>query len=129
MKQRAFTLMELLIVIVIAGATSFISLNYYQRYFERLRAENTQANLLTIYNQERRHRLDYGSFYFCDPCTRDLLDAHLGLDITDPYFTYTIQATAGGYSAIATRTSGPCAAETLTITQAGSNVTKTCSRW
>ncbi len=129
MKSKAFTLMELLIVVVIAGVTSLISVTYYQRYFERLRAENTQANLITIFNQERRYRLDYGSFYVCNPCTRDLLDANLGLDITDPYFTYTITATAAGYNAVARRTSGACAGQTLTITQAGSNVTKTCSQW
>ncbi len=126
---RGYTLMELLVVVVVVSIITTISVSHYNGYIERMRGRNAEAFLVSLYNQQKRYKIDTGVYYTCDPCSSAGIETNLGLDIQGADFTYTIQAAGAGYTATATRTSGSCASQTITITNSTTTATKSCSAW
>jgi len=150
--KKGFSFLELVIVLVIVGIISTLAMPSYAKRIEKSRGKNAEANLISIYNMEKRHKLDNGVYYECvtspcapnficpvTACTTDcsnIINTDLGLLIRDPYFTYTI-ATEGitGYKATATRlATGPCSGSTMTITDGtmaitDGNVIRNCVVW
>lgn len=151
MKKRSVTLMEVIIVLVIIGIFATLTLYHFSAYTEKNRAKGAQANLIVIYNAQKRYKLERGGYYRQEgrqeDCARAmsanganvvaLINANLNLDISDPYFTYCIycqtydaQGNALEFTAMARRNAeGACAGQSITLTDDNSVVTKNCSSW
>ena len=136
MRGYAFSLIELIIVLVIIGVVALFAVSGYQGYIERMRAKNAEANLLAIYDKQKRYKLDNGNYYACatatTSCTLDDINANLNLDLTDSYFSYSIEQVGhSGYRAAARRNanSSLCSGQTMTLTEANSDITKNCNYW
>lgn len=136
LKRRSVTLLELMVVIVIVAILATLGLPNLAIFVERERAKNAEANLMIIYNAEKRYRLDNGEYFpggaVAD--TTNKVNNGLGTYISDPYFTYKITSTivnkVAGYTATAERgNQGPCAGGTMTVSAASSSVIKNCSKW
>lgn len=137
--------MEAMIVFIIVGIMVTFAMPSYAKYIERIRAKRVEANLNTIYNMERRYKLDNGvyyecatvpcsAYYFCPPvasCATNLINDGLGIFMVDPYFTYSIDivGSSGEYKVTATRNEGPCAGKTMIFTSSDRVVTRNCKLW
>jgi len=144
--KKGFSFVELMVVVVIIGIAVTLAAPGYARYSEKSRGSRAQANLEKIYDMEKRYRLDNGTYYQCatSGCSITIINNALGLYIRDPYFTYSISATAAGraedlvltnqpgYRATATRVAPAslCLGKIMTISADSSDVVKTdCSTW
>jgi len=101
---------------------------------EKNRAEAASFNLLSIYNAEKRFKLDddTNQYFACgSPCNITTLNNNLSTYINDNNFTYSIVLDAvEGFRATATRAGGNlCNGSVMTITGTNSEVTKGCSVW
>lgn len=129
--RQAFAIIEILIAIIILGILAAIALPDYSKSIEKSRGKNGEVNLISIYNAQKRYRLDNGNYYTCAPCNPSTINSALDVHIDDPYFTYEIKSESGsGYRVIARRISqGICGNKTMQLTDAGSNITKGCIVW
>lgn len=142
--KKGFSFLELVIVIIIVGIVSALAIPSYAKYTEKSRSKNAEVNLMTIFNMEKRYKLDNGVYYECvtspcpgficpvtPGCSSNIINAALGLFIRDPYFTYTIAIEGtSGYRVTAKRSdTGICSEKTMTITDTSSVITKNCSAW
>ncbi len=134
-------MMELLIVLVIAGILAALRFSDFGKLNEKNKGVEAEANLYLIYNAQKRYALENdGQYYACDPnpCNNDSnIYKDLGIEIkTDnPNFTYEISyftSPVTGFSATAKRKAGGglCDGKIMTIDQAGGEVEKgECPRW
>ena len=133
---KAFTFIELTIVLVVMGILATLSIAPFVRSMEHNRGKQAESNLEVIYHAQKRYFLDKGTYYFCSPnpgCTKNRINSNLGIDVSWQDFTYTITRVAGGnpdFTATATRrNSGLCARRTMSITEMGGPVIKRCDAW
>lgn len=99
---------------------------------EKNRAETAKLNLVSIYNAEKRYKLDNGRYFICAaPCGLTTLNDTLDLYIKDDNFTYSVVSdTQSGFKAIATRSSGNlCNGKTMSVIGTNSTAVKDCSVW
>ncbi len=145
--KKGFSFLELIIVLIIVVVVTTLALPSYMKYTEKTRGKSAEANLMSIYNMEKRFKLDNGVYYQCaSACTasficpnpigcganNNIINRDLSLFIRDPYFRYSIAINgASGYTVTATRlaNSGPCSGSTMTMTDSSSVVTKNCAAW
>ncbi|MFH0918012.1 MAG: type IV pilin protein [Candidatus Omnitrophota bacterium] len=133
--ERGFSILELMIVVVIVVIVTTFAVPSYAKYIERSRGKSAQANLTLIHNMEKRYKLDNGAYYECATspagCSLAVINAELGLFIRDSYFNYNIAINGlSGYKVTATRlASGACSGNTMTVTDASSEITKECLAW
>jgi prepilin-type N-terminal cleavage/methylation domain-containing protein len=108
--KKGFSFVELMVVLIIIGIAVSFAAPAYMRYSEKSKGRRAEASLISIYNMERRYRMDNGSYYTCAAagCTMTGINNALGLYIRDPYFTYSIRATLAGRASdtIGTNTPG-----------------------
>lgn len=143
MEQRAFTIIEMLVVVVIIGILSALATLDFQKTIEKNRAKTAEYNLKSIYNAQKRYKLDNGSYFACSNTAGAVKEEEIGKalfpnsinsdsfrNISDTLFSYDVQATEeGGYTATATRSSGMCSGYVITITDAGGEPDKECPVW
>lgn len=145
--KKGFSFVELMVVVVIVGIAATLAAPSYSRYTEKSRGRTAAANLAMIYSMEKRYKLDNGVYYDCGgstTCTTTIINNALGLYIRDPYFSYSIEATAkgraedlvdtgeAGYKATATRdeSSRLCGGKVITASADSSDIIKTdCPVW
>lgn len=147
--EKSFSFLELMVVVVIVGIMTTLAMPSYAKYTEKSRGRNAEANLMIIYNMEKRFKLDNSSYYECatapcytctvspcagcpaTPCTIQRINDNLGVFIRDPYFTYNIeQVGTNDYKATATKVgSGLCSGRTMTISGSNKTLVKGCSIW
>ncbi|MDD4183016.1 MAG: hypothetical protein PHT53_04275 [Candidatus Omnitrophica bacterium] len=101
---------------------------------EKNKAEAANFNLVSIYNAEKRYKLDNDTnqYFACgSPCNITTLNNNLSTYINDNNFTYSIVLDAAeGFKATARRAGGNlCDGREMTITGTNSEVTKGCSVW
>lgn len=105
--KKAFTLIEVLIVLVILGILSTIAVAHYGGYRENAYDRDAQANLKLIAAGERIAKMESsdGAYIIC---TSANLNDNLNLNIPDSgAWVYTVPAAdASSFCAQATRSSG-----------------------
>lgn len=113
MTRAAFTLMELLMVVIIVGILATMALPGFARSTERARQRQAWDMLQTIYAGEQvyfsvnnKYTAAWTSIYMDNPSTASA--------------TYTISVIAGpppAFTATAMRTGGDCAGKTMTMNE------------
>ena len=73
MKKQAFTLIEVMIVVIIMGLIASYALPKYTSVIEKMHAKNAQQTLLDLYGAQKRYKIDNGN-YASDAGAMDLLD-------------------------------------------------------
>ncbi len=121
-------------VIVIIAILYSITVPTYEKLLEKNRAEAASFNLISLYNAEKRYKLDdaTGQYFTCGAtCDSATLNNTLDIYINDSNFTYGIVPDAvNGFKATATRAGGNlCNGKTMTVTGTNSDVTKECQVW
>ncbi len=143
MRRNAFTIMELMVVVVIIGILSSLAVLDFQKTVEKNKAKTAEYHLKSIYDAQKRYKLDNGDYFVCSNTTGVVKEEEIGKalfpnsinadayrNISDTLFSYDIQATEdGGYTATATRKSGMCAGYVVSITDAGGVPDKECPVW
>jgi prepilin-type N-terminal cleavage/methylation domain-containing protein len=131
MQEAAFTLIEIVVVVVIVGVLLAFAVPGFNNFLEKEKGQNGANNLLLIYHSQKRYKLNNTlADSYCVPSAcpgGDItqINQSLGLNIVDPYFTYQIAASGtNGFTATATRNnSGPCAGKAMSITNLRSAIT------
>ena len=119
-KAKGFTLIELMIVVVVAAILMTIALPAYQDYIRKAKRSDAMDALMTIQQQQERYRANNTSY------TGDLTGTGTGLGFSDQslegYYNLSLSnATTTGYEASASARSGTSQADdsgctTMTIT-------------
>ncbi|MCQ9204699.1 MAG: prepilin-type N-terminal cleavage/methylation domain-containing protein [Omnitrophica bacterium] len=131
-KRQTFSLLEIMVVLVIMGIVLSFAVPSYQGSIERSKGKIASLTLVSIYNAQKRHKLDnMGVYYICDPCSKQSIKLNLGINIDDKFFDYTITASVtGGFNATATRhDEGLCANEQMFVTEIRGRIGQTCDFW
>ncbi len=133
-KKTAFTLIEVVVIIILITILYSIAAPNYEKLLEKNKAESANFNLVSIYNAEKRYKLDSeeNKYFICGAaCDLTTLNEGLKLYMHDSNFTYGIvSSAAGGFSVIATRTGGKlCDGKKMTMTGASSDIVKECGVW
>jgi len=143
MKRNAFTIIEMLLVVVIIGILSSLAVLDFQKTMEKNRAKIAEYNLKSIYSAQKRYKLDTGAYFVCSDTAGVVKEEEIGKalfpnsinadsyrNISDTLFSYDIQSTEdGGYTATAKRKSGMCSGSIISITDAGGSPDKECPVW
>lgn len=132
--KASFTLVEIITAIVIIAILYSIAVPTYEKMMEKNRGEAASFNLTSIYNAEKRYKLDDSTnqYFACAaPCDITALNDALKTYINDNNFSYSIVLDAAeGFKVTARRTGGNlCNAREMTVTGANSEITKGCSVW
>lgn len=126
--QKAFTLIEVMIVVVIVGIMSCYGMVSFSKQWEGNKVRKATENLRLIYNMQKRYKLE-NSQYYTNACAAAGaavagINDKLGLLIRDNDFSYTLtgqctNSVATGYTIEAKRSSGQCQDSTLTLGHGG----------
>jgi len=106
LSQQAFTLMEVLTVVVIAGAVAVLGVPRLGNVLEHNYCRTAQMNLVAIHSAVKIYHIRNRQ-YFSGAADLGNINTTFGLQIYDPKFTYTYTGVIADYTALATRTGGP----------------------
>lgn len=108
--KSAFTLVELIIVVIIIGILVTIGMISYIKTQERAFDNDARASVKLIQAAERVYRLENGFYYPNGGSTSSHIDINNNLRLTLPTsslkWTYTVNSAGGTSSASALRTGG-----------------------
>jgi prepilin-type N-terminal cleavage/methylation domain-containing protein len=129
--KRAFTLLELLVVVIIVGIFVAMAIPNMSSTVEKGRGKNAEFSLMAIYNAQKRYRLRNPSGVFYESNVINEINENLSLNIEDAFFVYAIAKNGkDGYKATATRgIDGMCKGQIMYITNEGGKVEKGCRAW
>ena len=101
-KQRSFTLIELMVVVIIVGILAGIALPQYVRSRERTMDKQAKAILSLIRAAERAYKMETGGYYTGSGISN--INTYLNLDLVDDgnWVGHTITS-AAGFTATITR--------------------------
>ncbi|MFA5304702.1 MAG: hypothetical protein WDL99_03470 [Candidatus Omnitrophota bacterium] len=121
-------------MIIIIAILYSITVPTYGKLMEKNKAEAANFNLISIYNAEKRYKLDNESsqYFTCGAvCDLAVLNDTLSVYINDNNFTYGVVPDAtGGFKATATRVGGNlCNGKTMAVVGTNSEVIKGCQAW
>jgi len=136
MFKKAFTFIELMVVIIILGVCVTFVMSGHGRLTEKNRGKLAILSIVAIENAQMRYKLDNGAYFYCvsaDPATcLGEINTNLGLSIVDPYFDYILEDDgAGSYTVTATRniSTGHCPSGTITFTGGQATMSTDCDLW
>lgn len=120
----AFTLTELIIVVIIVGILTAIAVLNFITVTENTRAKEAISSLKQIKAAETIYRYGENTYWPAGATKNNIttINTQLRLDLderTGRNWDYSITATADTFTATATRTSGRNDGETITVDQAG----------
>ena len=129
--RNAFTLTELLVVLIVIGIISSITLIDFSGRIEQFKGREAETTLLLINNAQKRRKMVTGQYFTCAPnCDIQSINENLTLDIQgDFYFTYSIETFDDGFRTIATRKDGYCADKKMISTYRNNAISKECAKW
>ncbi len=117
--RTAFTMTELLVVVIILGILATFGLAQYGKVVERRYYGESQNLLLAIYSGERYYYFSNGA-YLDNPST-DADWRLIHMDNPNNYsslpVTFSVSAAGSTFTATATRNGGTCNTNTITVTQ------------
>ncbi len=122
--RRAFTLVELIVVVIIIGILLSVGIPQYRKALERSRGAEAFAGLAHIQQGEKvyfasyEHYLPTNNDYSTTPMSSEnLTELDINLPQTGWYFNVSSTDTIRTFTATAKRRSGPCSPVTITMTQ------------
>lgn len=118
-RQRAYTLVEMTVVLIIMSVLVSMALPRFSRSLESARADIAGANLRAIWTAERIYWLDNRTYTanLADLLSANLIDPSI---TTDTFYNYVVTgANSSTFTATAQRAPGVSWSGTLTITQDG----------
>jgi len=132
--RKAFTLMELLVVLIVIGIAASIALPNFSGRLEQFRGQEAETTLILVNNAQRRYKMVNSHYFTCAPnCDIQSINENLTLNIQgDYYFNYSIAAAGPaneGFQAIATRKDGACENKTMQSTYLNNIISKECAQW
>ena len=115
--QNAFTLIELMIVVVIIGIIASFTIPNYAKSIERAHLKDAVTQLITIHSANQIYRAQNGVFW---PPTNgqnlNAINTNLGLGIIANSMTYTCDGNGANFSCSAQRAVPRAADFTVTVT-------------
>ena len=122
-----------MIVVLFLAILAGLALPQYTKAMERGKAKNGESSLETIYNAQKRYKLDNQRYYACEqkPCDAKKMYEALNITLNTTHFDYNIMEVDNGqgYEAEAVRKEGVCATKKMTMTQENSDIEKECEVW
>ncbi len=108
MRVKAFTLLEIMIVVVILGVLSGLALPQFLRTVEIQRAGNAIGNMRLIVGGVRM-LVSGRALQDCNPCDIAWINSSLGLEIRDTNFDYSLTSSSADrtWSVTADRVNAP----------------------
>lgn len=95
MKQRGFTIIELLIVIAVIGILAMIAYPSYIRYVARARNAEAESYLMALYDAQIQHYTEYRTYSVTEN------DLRVGLEKPSAeYFSFSFEACSGSTAAV-----------------------------
>jgi prepilin-type N-terminal cleavage/methylation domain-containing protein len=110
-RKKAFTMIELMVVIVIIGVLATISVSHFSGYNEGALEKEAKSNLKLIAAAEKIYRLEVGQYVNASNETviNSVLRLMLPANSTAKNWNYTVTTNVGNttFNATSTRTKGP----------------------
>lgn len=128
--NKAVTLLELIVVIIILGILATIPLTNHNRTIEKSIGRDGEFQVQLLYNAQKRFRLNNGFYYGCGgSCNVQDINRNLEVLINQKHFSFDIQNNTLGttFEIIANRIGGNiCNGRTIVVTSASNVVVNNC---
>lgn len=117
MRRQAFTLIELIAIVVILSVVAAVGLPSYSRTMERSYWQEARDVLFTIYQGQRSHFLTHNAYQSISS-NSDWREIYMdNPNMGSIPVTFTVTASGATFTATATKQGGACGGRTLQITQ------------
>lgn len=126
-KQRGFTLLELMIVVAVIGILASIALPNYQEYLKKARRSAAQSHMMDIAQRQQQYLIDARSY----ATTLSDLNVETPSDVST-YYTIDIAASDGpppSFTVTATPQSGTPQAGDATLTIDNTGTKTPADKW
>ncbi|GAA4365017.1 type IV pilin protein [Kangiella marina] len=129
MKNKAFTLMELMITVAIVAILAAIAIPSYSHFVEKAKRNDAKQALLAASEAAERFKAANFSYAGLDGNLGSVFSTQVPVDGGAAYYNLSIAADATTYTITATATGSMAGDGNLTINQAGEKTYKGATKW